>query len=105
MIKSAKKSFELSRLLEAKDYSDKKHYKAKNSILKDLINTNPENYTVDSELNHKYVGITHKASGFRIHMPKSLVPTSVEKKAVLLEVESDDTIFDLLIKASMYKSL
>jgi hypothetical protein len=105
MLKLAKKSFELTKLLEAKDLSDKRQYTAKNRILADLVNANPKNFFIDSELNSRYVGLTHKPTGFKIHTHKKILPPQIEKRSALLDVDKDDSIFDLVIKAAMFKSL
>ena len=74
------KSLELKRLIEAKKLSDKNDYSAKNRIVGELLANNPKNFKVDSILDRKYVGITHKPSGFKIHAPRSLIPTGIEHK-------------------------
>jgi hypothetical protein len=74
------KSVELTRLLEAKKRSDVNDYTAKNNILSDLLRKNPSQFKIDSELNSKYVGLTHKPSGFRIHAPRRIIPAGIETK-------------------------
>ena len=74
------KSLELKRLIEAKKRSDAGDYAAKNRILADLLNSKPKEFKVDSDLNPKYVGITHKPSGFRIHTQRKLIPSNIEIK-------------------------
>ena len=73
------KSIELTRLIEAKKLSDNRNYPAKNRIIADLLNKSPDQFKVDSHLNEKYVGITHKPSGFKIHTQRKLVPEGIEK--------------------------
>lgn len=73
------KSMELTRLIEAKKLSDQRNYAAKNAILADLLNKHPKQFKVDSQLNEKYVGITHKPSGFKIHTQRKLIPAGIEK--------------------------
>lgn len=99
------KSKDLIQLLEAKKLSDKNEYGKKNELISAVIKRSPKDFKIDSTLNKKFVGITHKPSGFRIHVPKTLIPIEVEKKASLLEVDSDDTIFDTLNKSSLHKWL
>jgi hypothetical protein len=72
------KSLELKRLIEAKKKSDNNDYEGKNKILSDLMTKHPSQFKVDSELNSKYIGLTHKPSGFKIHAPRMLVPVGVE---------------------------
>ena len=74
------KSLELKKLIEAKKRSDAGDYAAKNRILADLLNGKPEQFKIDSELNQKYVGVTHKPSGFRIHTQRKLIPSNIEIK-------------------------
>jgi len=71
------KSLELRELIKAKKMSDNKDYINKNEVLKKLLAKNPGAFKVDSHLNSGYVGITHKKSGFRIHVPKRLVPSKL----------------------------
>ena len=73
------KSLQLKRLLEAKKYSDEGNYEAKNNILQELLHKDPKQFKVDSDLNAKYVGITHKPSGFKIHTQRKLIPQGIEK--------------------------
>jgi hypothetical protein len=79
LIKLAK-SLELKRLIEAKERSDAGDYAAKNRILADLLNSKPKQFKVDSKLNDKYVGITHKPTGFRIHTQRKIIPSNIEIK-------------------------
>lgn len=72
------KSLELKRLIEAKKKSDNNDYAGKNKILADLMDKHPSQFKVDSELNGKYIGLTHKPSGFKIHAPRMLVPVGIE---------------------------
>lgn len=73
------KSMELKKLIEAKKFSDNRNYPAKNNILSELLRKHPDQFKVDSELNAKYVGITHKPSGFKIHTKRKLIPEGIEK--------------------------
>jgi 8-oxo-dGTP pyrophosphatase MutT (NUDIX family) len=74
------KSYALKQLIEAKRLSDKNDYAGKNEILGSLMLKYPKQFKVDSVTNDKYVGLTHKPSGFRIHAPKMLIPLNVEKR-------------------------
>ncbi len=71
------KSMELKGLIEAKKLSDKHDYLRKNELLRKMLANNPTAFRVDSHLNPKYVGITHIQSGFKIHAPKSVVPSEL----------------------------
>ena len=73
-------SFELRKLLEAKKLSDKKEYMEKNRIIGMLLNKYPKHFIQDSVLNPKYVGITHKPTGFKIHAPKRLIPSNILRR-------------------------
>ena len=105
LLEKLAKSYELKKLIEAKDFSDNNNYPAKNKILCGLMNKYPKHFKVDSSLNAKYIGLTHNPTGFRIHAPRFLVPTAVEKKAFLLDVEEGDDIFDVISKKNLYHSL
>ena len=72
------KSLELKRLIEAKKKSDNNDYDGKNKILADLMRTHPGQFKVNSILDKKYVGLTHKPTGFQIHAPRTLIPTGIE---------------------------
>jgi hypothetical protein len=72
------KSIKLQKLIEAKRLSDKNQYGQKNTILAELLKSYPKEFKVDSSLNNKYVGLTHKPTGFRIHAPRMLVPVGIE---------------------------
>ncbi len=69
------KSRPLRLLLKAKSESDRRNYKAKHSILKQLMYEDPKAFHVDSE-SRGVVGLTHR-SGFRIHAPRRVVPHPV----------------------------
>jgi hypothetical protein len=72
------KSIQLKKLIEAKEMSDKRDYQGKNKIMRELLTTHPKSFTVDSILDRKYVGVTHKPSGFKIHAPRNLIPAGIE---------------------------
>jgi hypothetical protein len=72
------KSLELEKLIEAKKRSDRSDYEGKHKVLADLLRKYPSNFKVDSEVNNKYVGITHKPSGFKIHAPRKIIPENIE---------------------------
>lgn len=72
------KSIELKRLIEAKKLSDKNDYVGKNTILRELLQEYPKQFRVDQILNDKYVGLTHKPSGFKIHTARTLIPAGME---------------------------
>jgi hypothetical protein len=71
------KSMELAQLIKAKKMSDQKDYVHKNELLRKMLEKNPKAFKVDSHLNRGYVGITHIKSGFKIHAPKHIVPSSL----------------------------
>ena len=77
LLKEAK-SMKLQKLIEAKKLSDKNEYGKKNEVLAELLNKYPKEFKIDSSLNSKYVGLTHKPSGFRIHAPRTLIPVGIE---------------------------
>jgi hypothetical protein len=71
------KSMELKQLIKAKKMSDQSDYVHKNELIRKMLIKNPEAFKVDSHLNREYVGLTHIKSGFKIHAPKSIVPSSL----------------------------
>jgi len=76
-LKKTAKSMELKELIKAKKMSDQKDYIHKNEIIRKMLEKNPTAFKVDSHLNRGYVGITHIKSGFKIHAPKHIVPSSL----------------------------
>lgn len=76
------KSYELKKLIEAKQHSDKNEYAQKHKILSELLEKHPEQFKVNSILDNKYVGLTHKRTGFRIHAPRTLIPVGIENEAM-----------------------
>ena len=77
MFKLAQRSAALTDLLKAKKLSDNKDFENKNRVLAKLLKTTPDKFYIDSELNKRYVGLTHAPSGFKIHAPRSIVPAAV----------------------------
>jgi Zn-dependent membrane protease YugP len=74
------KSIELLQLIEAKKKSDVRDYANKNHIIQKLTHANPEHFKIDSRLNRKYVGLTHIPTGFKIHAPIKVLPSSLLNK-------------------------
>ena len=72
------KSIQLKKLIEAKKLSDRNNYGEKNKVLGELLKKYPREFKIDSNLNNKYIGLTHKPSGFKIHAPRSLIPIGIE---------------------------
>jgi len=69
----------LDNLLAAKKHSDNRQYKYKHEILALMLARNPKDFYIDSD-DGGIVGITHEPTKFKIHIPKKLVPSKVEKK-------------------------
>jgi hypothetical protein len=74
----------LKKLIKAKKFSDNKNYGAKHEILGEMMRRSPEDFFVDSRINKKFVGITHTPTNFKLHVPRTLVPINVEKRAEIL---------------------
>ena len=66
----------LRKLLEAKAESDRGNYKAKHAIMRGLMAEEPHKFKIDSE-DKGIVGITHADTNFRMHLPKSTLPTAL----------------------------
>jgi hypothetical protein len=66
----------LQTLLAAKTESDRKNYAAKHDAMRQLISQYPQEFFIDSDLG-KFVGITHRPTGFRMHLPKTVLPTAL----------------------------
>lgn len=65
----------LEQLLMAKAESDRRNYRAKHAIMRKLITAAPDEFVIDSE-QAGLVGITHLPTGFRMHLPRSVLPTT-----------------------------
>lgn len=72
------KSIQLKKLIEAKACSDRNEYSKKNTLLSELLNKYPREFKIDSGATAKYVGLTHKPTGFKIHAPRTLIPIGIE---------------------------
>jgi len=70
---------DLQQLLVAKAFSDKGNYVAKNRYLSQLMRRDTDAFIIDSDDGKGIVGVTHKPTGFRIHMLKSHVDKDVLK--------------------------
>lgn len=72
-------------LLAAKAESDRKNYPAKHAILRRLLRDAPDEFAVDSGEGERMVGVTHRPSGFRVHMPSVALPEGyIRAKASLV---------------------
>lgn len=69
----------LEKLIQAKEYSDVKDYPKKVAILRSLIKESPLDFYIDSQEGN-IVGVTHRPTGFRIHMPYSAYPVQNSKE-------------------------
>lgn len=69
--------YDINTLIKAKGHSDKKQYAAKNSVMAAMMHSNPDEFIVDSD-NGKYLGITHTPTGFKMHLPRTVVPAAIQ---------------------------
>lgn len=67
----------LGHLRQAKMHSDRRDYTSKHQVLKHVLQSHPHEFEVDNPAG-KYHGLTHKPSGFKIHAPAWLVPSSMK---------------------------
>lgn len=67
----------LRQLLQAKQLSDRKDYTAKHTKLRSLMDRYPDDFYVDS-VSGDIAGITHRPTGFKIHAPLRVVPSSLK---------------------------
>lgn len=70
----------LSRLLEAKAYSDRGDYQAKAQIMRQLLRDRPGEFVIDSEQG-PIVGLTHLPTRFRMHLPRRTLPGPLARQA------------------------
>lgn len=66
----------LARLIEAKTHSDARRYSNKHMILRELLRQAPQDFLIDSE-ERGILGLTHRPTRFRIHMPGVYLPSGV----------------------------
>lgn len=62
----------LDELKKAKQYSDAKQYEQKHQLVHDMVKKTPHEFYIDSE-DGDIVGITHASTGFKMHVPKSVI--------------------------------
>jgi len=62
----------LDELKKAKQYSDAKQYEQKHQLVYDMVKGAPHEFYIDSE-EGDLVGITHTSTGFKMHIPKSVI--------------------------------
>jgi len=72
-IKAKQLSPVLQALLRAKALSDMQEYKAKHEQIQKLVAEHPDDFVIDS-MNKGIIGLTHKQTGFRIHIPQKRLP-------------------------------
>ena len=66
----------IQELHEIKAASDKRDYEQKTRKLRELIIDKPNEWFVDSEEGN-FLGITHKPTGYRYHLPRQAVPSLI----------------------------
>lgn len=72
---------DLDTLLAAKRHSDARRYSTKHQLIRKMMNDRPDDFAVDSDDGKGILGITHRPTGFRFHMPKQVVHPRLEKMA------------------------
>lgn len=80
---------DLHRLLLAKQMSDGRNYHEKNKILRKLFMERPEDFIIDSDLNKKFVGVTHVPTSFKVHAPRDIIPYTVSRQEGLNKIAED----------------
>jgi hypothetical protein len=75
-LKSSPSAGVLQLLRDAKQHSDRRQYAAKHEPLRRLLIQSPDDFERDSEPG-RMVGITHRPTKFRIHMPRTAVPPEI----------------------------
>ena len=75
----------MPQLLLAKAESDRRNYAAKHRIMRQLIRDNPADFFIDSGDQPGVVGITHRRTGFRLHLPKGVIPVPLSNSAVQVQ--------------------
>ena len=70
----------IDRLLRAKAESDRGNYPLKHRIMHEMMAERPEDFEKDDDRGHAQ-GVTHKPTGFRMHLPRTRVLPKVQVKA------------------------
>jgi hypothetical protein len=78
-IQKSQEGSKVQQLLEAKGHSDKGLYRKKHEILRRLMSKSPEEFYSDSQARGMH-GITHRPSGFRVHMPRREFPPNFKPR-------------------------
>lgn len=81
----------LDQLLVAKEHSDKKQYGPKTEIVRGLIKKLPNEFYVDSR-GRGVVGLTHRPTKFKIHLPESKVQDLDMKKVAQAKIAIEKLI-------------
>ena len=71
----------LETLLAAKAESDRRNYARKHALLRDMMARNPGQFVIDSDDGKGILGLTHTPTNFRVHVPASVPPVSLQKAA------------------------
>ena len=64
----------LDQLQAAKAHSDRRDYGSKHRLIRNLMTERPDEFKIDSQ-EGDILGITHIPTGFRLHVPRLVVPT------------------------------
>lgn len=72
-------------LIQAKKHSDRSEYPQKTEIVHRLLKDHPDQFFIDSR-QQTTVGLTHKPSGFKIHIRKSALPFEFLQKENMQKV-------------------
>jgi hypothetical protein len=70
----------LTRLLEAKEHSDRRRMTQKRRVMRQLLLDHPEEFEIDDPQG-PHVGLTHIPTGFRIHVPREITTAIPTKQA------------------------
>lgn len=73
-VRLAKEAALIDDLKAVKKDSDARNWKAKHGRLRELIHKYPDDFYVDSRGPGNIVGVTHRSTGFRYHMPVHALP-------------------------------
>lgn len=89
-------------LLQAKKMSDERNYEEKNKILRGMLEKYPDEFNIDSDLNNKFVGITHLPTSFKIHVPRHIIPALVKRQAPTMKSANNLSWQDVPEQAVVY---
>jgi len=80
---------DLATLQQAKAESDRKNYKIKHMLLRQMLRRDPDAFIMDGDDTSHVRGITHTPTGFQFHMPANTLPADQPAVSQAIKVARD----------------